>query len=178
MAWNRPGVQQVWAAIEVYLRGAYGGAAPPSAVRDRLASLRAAAEADFYDSPVFERDDAKSPTRFALRLGNSVYPHMKLVVERAPDGRAHLFRADTHDKHIRPNPNSREGRAFAELMKANQKFAEEIEAEWAGRGLATFKQFLRDDLARRAHGNADASANANVNAHPTAAPPSTPASRQ
>ena len=152
MAWNRPGVQQVWAAIEVYLRGAYGGAAPPSAVRDRLASLRAAADPDFYDSPVFERDDARPPTRYCLRLGNKIYPHMKLLIERAPDGRAHLFRADTHDKHIRPSASSREGRAFAELMKMNQQFAEAIEGEWSRQGIATFKQFLRDDLARRGVG--------------------------
>ncbi|MEA2711708.1 MAG: hypothetical protein QOF78_4309 [Phycisphaerales bacterium] len=151
MSWSKPSVPLVWAAIEVYVGLAYAGAAPPSAVRDRLASVRATGDADFYDSPVFERDDARPPTRYSLRLGNKVYPHMKLVIERAPDGRGHLFRADTHDKHIRPAPNSREARVFAELMKVNQKFAEEIEAAWANRGgIATFKQFLRDDLARRA----------------------------
>jgi hypothetical protein len=151
MPWSKPSVQQVWQAVETYLKGAYGvGASPPSAVRDRLASLRATGEADFWDSPVFERDDIKSPTRYALRLGNKVYPHMKMVIERSPDGRGHLFKADTHDKHIRPPPNSREGRAFAELMKMNQAFAETIEAEWSTQGLSTFKQFLRDDLARRA----------------------------
>jgi hypothetical protein len=150
MPWTKPSVPQVWSSVEVYLQLAYAGAAPPSAVRDRLASLRATADADFWDSPVFERDDPKSPTRYLLRLGNKVYPHMKLVIERAPDGRGHLFRADTHDKHIRPGAQSREARAFAELMKMNQQFAEAIEAEWANRGIPTFKQFLRDDLARRA----------------------------
>jgi hypothetical protein len=153
-SWSKPSVANVWAAVEVYLHFAYAGAAPPSAVRDRLASLRATGDADFYDSPVFEHDPARPPTRYALRLGNKVYPHMKLVIERSPDGRGHLFRADTHDKHIRPSPNSREGRAFAELMKLNQKFAEDIESVWATRGLATFKQFLRDDLARRAAASA------------------------
>ena len=149
MAWSKPLVSQVWSAVEIYLQLAYAGAAPPSAVRDRLASLRAAGDADFYDSPVFEHDDAHPPTRYSLRLGNKVYPHMKLVIERAPNGRGHLFRADTHDKHIRPAPNSREARVFAELMKMNQQFSESIEAEWSNRRLATFKQFLRDDLARR-----------------------------
>jgi len=181
MAWSKPPVPQVWSAVEVYLRLAYGGAAPPSAVRDRLASLRATGDADFYDSPVFERDDDRPPTRFSLRLGNKVYPHMKLVIERAPDGRAHLFRADTHDKHIRPSANSREGRAFAELMKANQQFAEAIEREWSQRGLATFKQFLRDDLARRAAGAPGAKAPGSAvgsaplpSPHPAPAPASTP----
>jgi hypothetical protein len=149
MVWSKPSVAQVWSAVEVYLNLAYAGAAPPSAVRDRLASLRATGDADFWDSPVFERDDAKATARYSLRLGNKVYPHMKLVIERSPDGRGHLFRADTHDKHIRPSASSREGRAFAELMKTNQQFAEAIETEWSARRLATFKQFLRDDLARR-----------------------------
>jgi len=164
MAWSKPAVPQVWLAVEVYLNFAYAGAAPPSAVRDRLASLRATADADFYDSPVFEHDDARPPTRYCLRLGNKVYPHMKLVIERSPDGRGHLFRADTHDKHIRPNAASREGRAFAELMKMNQHFAEAIEGDWASRGIATFKQFLRADLARR-------TANASLAAPPPQPPP-------
>jgi hypothetical protein len=173
MAWSKPSVPQVWSAVEIYLRLAYGGAAPPSAVRDRLASLRATGDADFYDSPVFERDDARPPTRYALRLGNKIYPHMKLVIERAPDGRTHLFRADTHDKHIRPNVNSREGRAFAELTKANQQFSESIEAEWSQRGIATFKQFLRDDLARRGVGTAPIPP-AEASSSPTNTPASLP----
>ena len=173
MGWSKPSASQVWSAVEVYLVHAYGGAAPPSAVRDRLASLRATADADFYDSPVFERDEARPPTRYSLRLGNKVYPHMKLVIERSPDGRGHLFRADTHDKHIRPNPQSREGRAFAELMKMNQHFAEAIESEWANRGIATFKKFLRDDLARRSSGDSPMTAGTPGSA-PTPPPPNAP----
>src|SRR3954470_17752030 len=115
MSWSKPSVPQVSSAVEVYLKLAYAGAAPPSAVRDRLASLRAAADADFYDSPVFAPDEPRPPPPYSLRLGNKVYPHMKLVIERSPDGRGHLFRADTHDKPIRPNPSSREGRVFEEL---------------------------------------------------------------
>ena len=171
MAWSKPSVSQVWSAVEVYLQLAYGGAAPPSAVRDRLASLRATGDADFYDSPVFERDEARPTTRYSLRLGNKLYPHMKLVIERAPNGRGHLFRADTHDKHIRPAPNSREARVFAELMKMNQHFSESIEAEWANRRLATFKQFLRDDLARR-------TADASIAAPPPQQPPPPTATTQ
>jgi hypothetical protein len=75
------------------------------------------------------------------------------VIERSPDGRAHLFRADTHDRHIRPKPESREYAAFTELMKQNQSLAEQIEAAWAERGLNTFKSYLRRDLASRQHPN-------------------------
>jgi hypothetical protein len=37
-------------------------------------------------------------------------------------------------------------------MEHNQSLAEAIETEWARSGLPTFKQFLRQDLARRAGG--------------------------
>jgi hypothetical protein len=116
----------------------------------RLDTLRAAPPESFFDSPVLERDDQRPPARYALRLGNHFYPHMKLVIERAPNGRACLFRADTHDRHIRPAPDSRDYKAFAELMAKNQALSEQIESEWAKRGVPTFKEYLRQDLARRA----------------------------
>jgi len=165
MSWPKPQPQAVWEAIEVYLSVAYSGGKPPSAVEQRLATLRNLACDDFFASPLFERGadaaDAKpaagaapvEPNRYALRLGNRHYPHMKMVIERSPDGRAHLFRADTHDRHIRPKPESREYAAFTELMKQNQSLAEQIEAAWAGRGLNTFKSYLRRDLASRQHPN-------------------------
>jgi hypothetical protein len=147
-------------AVDAYVTVSYGGGGPssaPSAVRQRLETLRACPAEQFFDCPVFEPDDKQSPTRYALRLGNAFYPHMKLVVERSPDGKTFLFRADTHDRHIRPAPESREYKAFCELMQMNQKSAEAVEVEWAKRGVPTFKEYLRRDLERRAAGtNANA----------------------
>ncbi len=148
MNWEKPSPSAVWQAIDIYLSNAYSGP-PPSAVRSRLATLRSAPPAEFFDAAVFERDSAPSPARYALRLGNRSYPHMKLIVDRAPDGRGYLFRADTHDGHIQPPPGSRESRAFGELMQANRSIAEAIESAWEQKRVPTFKQFLRDDLARR-----------------------------
>jgi len=87
--------------------------------------------------------------QIAVRLGNYVYPHMKLVIEPRPDGRGYLFRADTHDRHVRVPPSSPEYAVFQELMEKNQKLAEGIEHAWATEGLPTFRTFLREDLARR-----------------------------
>jgi hypothetical protein len=151
MTWSRPAAARVWEAVEAYVRVAYAGGKAPSAVMHRLETLHATPGESFFDSPVFERDDPKSPTRFGLRLGNRAYPHMKLVIERSPDGKSHLFRADTHDRHIRPAPSSREYKAFCDLMQTNQSLAEQVEAEWCRCGLATFKQYLRRDLERRSH---------------------------
>src|SRR5687767_8486237 len=73
----------------------------PWAVRARLETLRSTPDAAFYDSAVFEhaagapacppggaapppapaRESRDGPTRYALRLGNRHYPHMKLVID-------------------------------------------------------------------------------------------------
>ena len=160
MCWHKPEPAVVWRAIATYLSRAYEGApgphdvpgGTPSAVRARLESLRLAPAADFYASPVFERDAADRPTKYSLRLGNRTYPHMKLVIDRAPDGHGFLLRADTHDAHCRPAPGSRDHQAFCKLMDVNRELADRIESAWEADGLPTFKSYLRDDLARRTAG--------------------------
>jgi len=149
MPWQKPAPSDVWRAVDVYLQHAYAGAQPPAAVRARLDKLRAAGDEHFFDSDLLERDVKESPTKLSLRLGNRAYPHMKLVIESSPDGAAHFFRADTHDRHCCPAPDSKEYAMFCELMEANRKAADEIEHAWADAGLPTFKEFLRQDLERR-----------------------------
>jgi hypothetical protein len=181
MSWQRPSPRIVWRAIEIYLEIAYsplaespagaaasspgapsaGGAEPPpSAVRARLETLKSTPNESFYDSPVFERQEAQKtpgdatpkdglPQRYALRLGNRTYPHMKFIIDRSPDGLGYLLRADTHDAHIQPKGASRDTGAFAELMKINRTIADAIEGKWEQMSLPTFKKFLRDDLERR-----------------------------
>ena len=148
MEWQKPSTENLWRAIDVYLALAYQGSAPSTVVNSRVEALRGAGSG-FFDSPTVERDAPESPGRFSLRLGNRFYPHMKLVIESTPDKTGHMFRADTHDKHIRPAPDSKEYALFCELMENNQKLAEAIESEWDKQGLPTFKQYLRNDLARR-----------------------------
>jgi len=181
MSWQRPSPRIVWRAIDIFLEVAYtpmpSAPAPtrkkpdtpatpepvPSAVRSRLETLKSTPQDAFYESPVFERQEAPRasgdpspremlPIRYSLRLGNLHYPHMKLMIDRSPDGHGYLLRADTHDAHIQPRPGSREQASFAELMSQNRAVADAIEARWAEAGLPTFKQFLRDDLQRRKSG--------------------------
>jgi hypothetical protein len=148
--WQKPPIDEVWRAIEIYLGFAYAGTAPPSAVKARLETLRSTPLHAFYECKSMERDSTTSPRKYSLRLGNRFYPHMKLVIEPTPDNAACMYRADTHDKHIRPGPNSPELPAFLKLMEENQKLSESIEIAWENAGLCTFKKYLRDDLARRA----------------------------
>ena len=122
---------------------------PGDVFQSRIDALRGADDEGFYEANCFERDNAAAPTKLSLRLGNHFYPHMKLVIEPTPDGTASLFRADTHDKHIRPSPGSKEYAGFCELMDHNRKLSEAIESAWEKAGLLTFKKYLRQDLARR-----------------------------
>lgn len=157
MSWQKPPVPLLWRAIKTYLRHAYDGpvspagipATVPSAVRARLEVLSATDPPEVFDSNIFERDTPANPVRYSLRLGNRSYPHMKLVIDRAPDCRAYLFRADSHDTHVRPRPGSRDEKAFLQLMQENHKTADAIESAWEEEGLPTFKRFLREDLERR-----------------------------
>jgi hypothetical protein len=151
MSWQLPNPGDFWKAVEIYLAAAYEGPCP-GAVRTRVDSLRTVPEADLFRSSSFEPTPKEQPTRLALRLGNPWYPHMKLVIEVAPDQQTSLFRADTHDRHIHVAPESREYTAFCEMMGKNQTLASRIEADWEAAGLATFKSFLRQDLARRQAG--------------------------
>lgn len=149
--WHLPEPPVVWLAIDIYLRRAYLDKAVPIAVGKRLDSLRAIDPEAFYQCGVIERTNCPQghPTRYALRLGNREYPHMKLVIERAPSGGGYLLRADTHDAHCRPDPQSREFGMFCALTERNREIAAAIETGWEENGLPTFKQFLKADLARR-----------------------------
>jgi hypothetical protein len=148
MTWQKPSPAAVWKAIDAYVAVAYPDR-PTATVAARLATLRAVPEHEFFTSAALERTPKDDPTRFDLRLGNQWYPHMKLCIQRSPDGKGHLFCADTHDRHIQPAPGSRDYEAFRELMEKNRVIAAQIESAWEAAGLPTFKSYLRDDLARR-----------------------------
>jgi hypothetical protein len=140
--WQRPSVADLWRAIDAYLAVAYDGP-PPAPVAERLAMLRAAAQAAVYECGAFECGDGR---RYALRLGNHFYPHMKLVVEASPSGRA-LFRADTHDRHFLDlvGPPSPELEA---LMARNRSMAAAIEDAWCACDVPTTRQYWRDEARR------------------------------
>ena len=136
-----PAPAEVWRAIATYLAVAHDGAEPP-AVAARLARLRAVPDEAFYACDAFER----AGERLALRLGNRFYPHMKLVLEPAPDGPCH-FRVDTHDRHfldlVAPGDPG-----LAELMERNTALARAVEDAWAAAGIRTTREHWRDALAR------------------------------
>ena len=96
-----PNPDDVLKAVDTYIKVAYEDAAPPLTVQSQLAVLRSW-KGPFFRSPVIASDGGQPPKRYSIRLGNRHYPHMKLAIERSPDGQGYLFRADTHDAHCCP----------------------------------------------------------------------------
>ncbi len=148
MSGSKPDAALVQRAIDVYVKTAYPDG-PPVAVRSMLATERSWA-GHLTDAPVFIKDDLKVATKYSMRLGNASYPHMKLVIERAPDEKqGFLFRADAHDAHCCPPAGTPEHDAFRQLMTRNQDVISAVEQAWAAAGVPTMKTYLQADLARR-----------------------------
>jgi 3-phosphoshikimate 1-carboxyvinyltransferase len=149
-SWKRPAPESLWRAIEIYLSHAYANR-PSRTIQTRVDTLRATSAEQLYSSRLFERsEEAGEIIRYSLRLGNHLYPHMKLAIDRNQIESQYFFRVDTHDQHVRPPAGAPEEQAFANLMIENQRCAQLIEAAWESVGLPTFKTFMRHDLARRA----------------------------
>ena len=145
---ERPERADVLRAVDTYVKVAYGDEPLPAHVRSQLAVLQTW-KGDFFRSPAIASDGGTPPKRYSIRLGNRYYPHMKLAVERSPDGTTYLFRADTHDGHCCPPADRPEYAAFREMMERNRVIASAMEEAWAAEGLTTFKTYLQQDLARR-----------------------------
>jgi hypothetical protein len=143
-----PSSAVVWLAIDLYMKHAYDGA-PPFAVAERLESLRRQPIDKFYECDSFEHDIHNPPTRYSLRLGNRQYPNMKLSVQSTVDDTSCFFKADTHDRHIVVSPKSPEYAAYLSMTEANEVLSKKVEAAWSNAGIPTFREFLREDLARR-----------------------------
>ena len=148
MSPDLPPPEVLWRAIDIYLREAYDGP-PKRDVQARVDALRRESPATLYQSRLLECDPDVQPKRFRLRLGNKLYPHMKLLCEASPDGTMYLFKCDTHDRHCCPAASSPEYGRFRQLMQDNEAVARRVEAAWDAAGVVTFKRYLRDDLDRR-----------------------------
>lgn len=141
----------VFKAIDIYIRYAYAPGSPPKAVMARIEQLRHTDPADLFSCSCVECDRKNAnPGRHEIRLGNRFYPHMKLSIEERPDHHGFLFRADTHDRHVRPPEGSKDAALFRQIVEQNAELSKQIETAWADAGIPTFRTYLREDLARRA----------------------------
>jgi len=137
MVTTLPSIAEVRLAVDVYLDHAYAGAPPPARVQNAIEQLAAAGEMEFFQLPVWECDVRQPLEWFALRLGNRIYPHMKLALGRRPDRLGYVFRADPHDEHVTASLAAWGHEGLEHVVKSNREIAGAIEAAWRERGLAT-----------------------------------------
>ena len=144
-------------SVEVYLALAYPSGPPPEGIRRRLEwSVDADSDIDaatLFARPPFERvgkaAGAGGASIYALRLGNTRYPHMKLQIQPWPNAAGFLLSVNTHDQVLALDPNAADAPAFRELQAENQRLKEAIEQAWDQSGLPTFLRYLREYIASR-----------------------------
>ena len=146
-------------AIDIYLAAAYP-AGVPAAQAERVAAFDAGGTDDEVPLALLEQDVADSAESWALRLGQPLYPHMKLVLDPVPGaggagggvscrGYDFLLRVDAHDRHLHAPPSSPDAAWLAGIRASNKALVEKIESDWAAAGLPTFKEYLRSQLEAR-----------------------------
>lgn len=120
-------------AVEIYCKHAYPDGAPggPADMARMLAS--------FEDLPALlaYKDFEVEENRYALRLGNSYYPHMKMVFlsEKPPN-----FYVDAHDNHFDLPPGVPGFDKLQEMRKRNKTLKKTIEADWIAASVPVFGQ--------------------------------------
>jgi hypothetical protein len=135
------------AAVTLYLREAYP-AGVPAGVNAKLAALEKIEGGEVPDS-FFEPAPALAGNAMALRLGQPIYPNMKLIVEFCGGGGKPMFRVDAHDMHLHAAAGSPDAEWLAKVRSSNKSLSEKIESAWIAANLPTFKGFLRQQLEER-----------------------------
>lgn len=144
-------------AIQVYIEHAWG-VLPEGPTSELVAGLKACHELDVMlelfesESSMKHRDGSGQGgfRRFAVRLGNSSYPFMKLVIQEYLVGGEFFFSVDTHDNLGigEENPDFKE---WQQLKRRNRELKIAIEAAWELEGIPTHAdlQALMEELAEK-----------------------------
>jgi hypothetical protein len=94
------------------------------------------------------RTEAGALRGFALRLGSTSYPHLKLQVVWHEKSEAWVFAVDTHD-NLQLEPGHPDADRLARLQSANGRLKEQIERAWEAEDLTTLNALLRRELNRK-----------------------------
>jgi len=140
-----PTGEQIGQAVEEYISLAYGGD-PPEKIKSLLPRDNCHPESYLMgdkverDRPAAGIDEVRS---FTLRLGNPVYPNMKLRISRVPKGSSFVFSVDSHDAFLQAPPGSSDAELLRQVKDHNAGLARKIESAWDAAGLPTQKAYLR-----------------------------------
>lgn len=143
-----PTAGQIRQAIDIYLVEAYGNDRP-----EKLAELLPAEQfdpAEYLMSDGVERRDhsaeAMEIRSFAIRLGNSIYPNMKLRIARPSEAQGWLFAVDSHDAMLSAPSGSADETPLEQLKQHNAALARAIEGAWDAAGLPSQRSLLREKI--------------------------------
>ncbi len=141
-----PSDQEIRLAVELYLQKAYEGATPPAATQNLIPPESFVPE-EWLMSDNIERDPPNAPwaavRSFVLRLGNLLYPHMKMRISRPPNHSVYLFSVDSHDAFLSAPAGSPDFEPLEALKRANSSVAATILQAWEAAGLMTERAFMR-----------------------------------
>ncbi|MFB3891340.1 MAG: hypothetical protein ACE15C_04875 [Phycisphaerae bacterium] len=144
-----PPASEVRQAVLLYIQNAYAQDAPETT--KRFVPPDGFDPAAWLMSDIAERDPANAPLdavrSFALRIGNAMYPHMKLRLSRPPKDQVFLFSVDSHDAFLSAPPGSSDHLALEELKRHNAAVSARISAAWDAAGLPTERNYLRRKVA-------------------------------
>jgi len=116
-------------AVEIYLRIAYPGASRWRAPTVDLSGGTTARDLLGRFEDESEEASDRRVGRYVLRLGNSRYPHMKLVLEESILKHEYAFNVDTHDD-LNVSPEAPDYQRWNAVRDHNRKVAEEVERGW------------------------------------------------
>jgi hypothetical protein len=142
---NLPSSGQIRQAIGLYLDLAFGRPVPPAALR--FLPPESFNVPDWLMSDLVERDPASAGLAgvrsFALRIGNAMYPHMKLRLSRPPNDAIYLFSVDSHDGFLCVSPDSPDCKPLEQLKAYNAEVCSKIMKAWSEHHLPTERDYLR-----------------------------------
>jgi CheY-like chemotaxis protein len=138
-------------AVAIYMEEAYGGLPPRRRPPDLHGAARVEDALALMDDEGLRRGGAQPMRRWVLRLGNSRYPNMKLVLEEYLLAGEFVLAVDTHDDAVVLAGDPDEP-AWKELRNWNLSLKRRIEARWKNAGLPTYAA-LREVLRRSARPN-------------------------
>jgi len=135
-------------AVQLYLDFAFGRHVPEQA--GRFLPGDGCDVGAWLMGDVAERDPANAPIdavrSFALRIGNSLYPNMKLRLSRPPRDKVFLFSVDSHDAFLHAEPGSPDCAPLEELKRHNAALTGRILSAWDMAGLPTERNYLRQKV--------------------------------
>lgn len=129
-------------AVETYLRIAYPGASRWRAPAVDLAGGETAQDLLGRFEDESEESEGRRVGRYVLRLGNSRYPHMKLVLEESILKQEYAFTVDTHDDLNVP-PSAPDYERWNAVRDHNRKVAEGILRAWREADIPTLRDIKK-----------------------------------